>query len=85
MNFVHYEQHTIVSPAQRLSFILQRKSPDSEVPQDWYEQITAQVSRTWVSLWLSDSPVERQPPGHTKDFATNFLRLFCLFSFPDSE
>lgn len=34
VNLVHYEEDTIVSPPQSLSFILEGKSPDSEVPQD---------------------------------------------------
>lgn len=72
----HYEQDTLVSPAQSLFFISEIKSPESEVPQDWCEQVPY-PSSSFLTIWL---PVEREPPGHTKDFCKNFLQLFCLFS-----
>lgn len=53
VNLVHYEEDTIVSPPQSLSFILEGKSPDSEVPQDDVSE--SQFNIPYMSFSLSDS------------------------------
>lgn len=79
MTLVHYEQDAIKSPAQSLSFILRENLPIQKLLKIDVNKSQSNIPYVGFSLtiWF---PVERQPPGHTKDFTANFLWLFCLFS-----